>query len=144
MTSAECQAACAADDTCQLFEFLESPAIASGTECRHRLAGSAIASLGDVTTTTGPGVVLFEVKEGLYVAYTATDSDTIGDAVGADTTITAFADAKTACDQDAACVGFGSKAGGWRLFAGKKWEGVSTKVRVVGEAINSWIADPNL
>lgn len=51
-----------------------------------------------------------------------------------------FAAAKASCDKDEACIGFQNLEGGsWRTFGGVKWEGVTSKVRAIGEALNSWI-----
>jgi hypothetical protein len=40
-------------------------------------------------------------------------------------------------------VGFAWTGTTWRTFAGTKWEGATGKVRVVGETLNSWIAEPS-
>ena len=77
----------------------------------------------------------------MYAARDAADANT----VGAATLKTGTWDAvKTFCDATPACVGMavGATANSWRAFSGTKWEGATGKVRVVGEALNSWVSDP--
>ena len=85
---------------------------------------------------------MFEVKEGQYVAYDAGSSASAA-AIGTTLldTYTTFALAKTACDGNTACAGFANTGSAlWRTFQGVKNAGTVGKIRVVGEAINSWIA----
>jgi hypothetical protein len=140
---AACQAACAANAKCQYFEFYNYTV--SGDQCFLRLAAADIAKpAGMVAGANADPYVLFEVKTGLYATYAAADfaeGGSIGTTIGSGLT---FAAAKDACDKDPACIGFANTAATdtWRTFAGEKWEDVTGKVRVVGEAINAWIAEP--
>lgn len=144
-TNVSCQAACAADDRCQYFEFYNYNATADGPQCFLRRAAATIAKPTMVAGANTAAFVLFEVKEGQYAVYAAAD---FADALAIGTDIgspRAFNLAKSDCDKDPACVGIANTAtdvDSWRLFAGEKWEGVTGKVRVVGETINAWIAEP--
>jgi hypothetical protein len=86
------------------------------------------------------------VSDQRYAAYEAhpTDAASLGQPLAA---YAARAEALDACGTDAACVGIKFVSGApdgkpWRTFRGSLWEGVTGKVRVVGEAINPWIAAP--
>lgn len=62
--------------------------------------------------------------------------------VGADTAN--FKATRTACNKAPDCIGLTwDFATGWRTFKGALWEDAVGKVRVVGNAINSWVAIPN-
>jgi hypothetical protein len=84
--------------------------------------------------------VAFEIREGQYAVYNASQSEVIGVAIAGGPH--SLAAAKTACEADATCVGIHGKAGGWTLFAATKREDVIGKIRVVGENIQSWVSLP--
>jgi len=138
--AAACQQACKEDPKCQYLAYFNyKPDGASS--CFMRIADAPIERLPDVGAA-GVNSVMFEVKEGSYVAYLAkskADADGIGEQLA---THAGFDAAKAACDGAAACAGFThSEEGGahtWRTFGGKKWEGAVGEVRVVCAALNPW------
>ena len=137
-----CQAACSSSTSgCQYFLFVSYNA--AGTKCKLRLTGAAIAKLAFAGEDAPSAPLLFfEAKESLYTVYAAVDA---ADAAAVGTslhTYTTFAATRLACDGDLSCVGFAWTGTTWRTFAGTKWEGATGKVRVVGETLNSWIAEP--
>jgi hypothetical protein len=139
----ECQAACSSSTSgCQYFLFVSYNT--AGAKCKLRLTGAAIAKLEFIGEDAPAAPLLFfEVKESLYTAYAAVDA---ADALAVGTslhTYTAFEATRLACNADASCVGFAWTGATWRTFAGTKWEGATGKVRVVGETLNSWIAEPD-
>ena len=140
-TLGACQAACSASSQCQYFVFRDYEAAAS--RCKLRLAGGPIAKLAFAGEDAPATPQLFlEVKESLYTVYaakSAADAEAVGETLS---TFKAFGAARKACDGDLSCVGFSWNTTHWRTFAGVKWEGAIGKVRVVGETLNSWIAEP--
>ena len=137
-----CQAACSASTKCQYFVFRDYEAAAS--RCKLRLAAAPISRLkfAGEDAPSAP-LLFFEVKESLYTVYAAVNA---ADAAAVGTTIhasyTTFDTTRLACNSDLSCVGFAWTGTTWRTFAGTKWEGAIGKVRVVGETLNSWIAEP--
>jgi hypothetical protein len=136
-----CQAACSASTKCQYFVFRDYEAAAS--RCKLRLAAAPISRLkfAGEDAPSAP-LLFFEVKESLYTVYaakSAADAETVGETLDS---FKSFAAARNACDGDLSCVGFAWTGTTWRTFAGTKWEGAIGKVRVVGETLNSWIAEP--
>jgi hypothetical protein len=89
---------------------------------------AAIAKL-DFAGENAPATALlfFEAREGLYTVYAAADAN---DAEGVGETLHSYTT-------------FAWTGTFWRSFAGTKWEGATGKVRVVGETLNSWIAEPS-
>jgi len=77
----------------------------------------------------------------VYVAYAGDSTDWASTGVDL-TTYATRAQAETACNQQAACIGMKSNGSSWKTFAGVMWEGVTSKVRVSGAAINTWIPEP--
>ncbi|GBF99837.1 hypothetical protein Rsub_12537 [Raphidocelis subcapitata] len=139
-TAEDCQAACSGDGACQYYEFRDYEA--AGARCRLR--NKVAYSLVDVDDTS-KSYVLFEVKEQMYVAYEAhpADATLLGEPLEAFDTRAA---AEASCNGDGSCAGImfihtlGSRP--WSTFKGSLWEGVTGKVRAVGESLNSWIAEP--
>lgn len=141
-TRTACQALCSGDDRCQYFAWYDYNVTAgSQTQCFTRRAAAAVAPIAGFAPTTSTNAVLFEVKEGLYAVYAATDAATIGTTIS---TGLPWSTAKPACDGNPACVGLavGSGANSWRLFGAADWEGATGKVKVVGPTLNSWVAEP--
>jgi hypothetical protein len=139
-----CQAACSNSPLgCQYFLFTAYNA--AGSRCKLRLTGSAITKLAFAgeNAPTDP-LLFFEVKESMYTVYAAADA---ADAASVGNTInsyTTFEATLEACNGSSTCMGFAWTGTTWRTFAGIKWEGRTGKVRVVGETLNSWIAEPGL
>ncbi|GBF88748.1 hypothetical protein Rsub_01649 [Raphidocelis subcapitata] len=140
----DCQLACHDSALgCQYFEFRAYAS--AGSQCKLRLTGADIAKLAFAGEDAPATSLLFlEVKESLYTVYDAADA---ADATSVGATITAsssatFAAVRASCNGDLSCVGFSWNTTHWRTFAGVKWEGAIGKVRVVGETLNSWIAEP--
>ena len=85
----------------------------------------------------------------VYVAYVGTADDWAGGAGnGTGTPLNSFAafeSARASCDSDARCVGIKSNGdrSQWRTFAGSLVEGTTAKVRLNGDAINSWVLNPS-
>lgn len=80
-----------------------------------------------------------QISYGRYVAYEAhpSDAESLGQPLKDYATLRP---ALTACTADVTCIGLKSApAGAWRTFAGTQWEGVTGKVRVVGESIDVWV-----
>jgi hypothetical protein len=162
-SQAACQDGCGADSNCQYAVWFE-PAASSPDgvhQCFWRDAGASVvapsariggvsagapwpAAKWDAPAANGfvGGIVLFEVKEGAYVAYPATTSETIGETVTFAAAPTTFAGWKAACDGSATCIGLQWTGTSWRAFKGALQEGAVGKVRAVGNAINSWVAIP--
>ena len=139
-----CQLACSTSVLgCQYYVFVDYAT--AGTKCRLRLAGAPIAKLafnGEDAPATS--LLFLEVKESLYTVYnaaSAADATAVGATITASSSAT-FASVRASCDGDLSCVGFSWNTTHWRTFAGVKWEGAFGKVRVVGETLNSWIAEP--
>jgi hypothetical protein len=153
-TLSACQTNCGLDSTCQYMVFYKTggPDGDGINKCYWRTTGadiSAVHIVGDGTAAwwdnPDVSVVLFEIKEGAYVAYPKLLGETIGTTVtlaGSPST-SDFKAMRSACDKDAACVGLTHDVGGvWRAFAGTLREDTIGKIRVVGTAINSWVAEP--
>jgi hypothetical protein len=143
---AACQLACKADLKCQYFAFYNYNDAITGHNCYLRKAAATIAKITTPADLKSPGssgfIIMFEVKAGIYTAYLAkdaADAGSVGTLIGNPANFDA---AKTACDADAKCVGFSYNGAAWRTFAAAKWEGAVGKVRVVGETLNSWVAEP--
>jgi hypothetical protein len=137
-----CQAACSGSTLgCQYYVFTSYQA--SGSRCQLRLTGAPIAKVAFAGEDAPAAPLLFfEVSESVYTVYAAADA---ADAGGVGTTLntyTTFDAALSACDFGSTCVGFAWTGTTWRTFRGQKWEGATGKVRVVGETLNSWIAEP--
>lgn len=99
-----------------------------------------------IPTHPRPHLSHAQVKDGQYVAYmgeSPADVNAVGVTLDGTSHVTR-ADAVAACEADAECVGVSRAAGAaaWRTFAGTRWEGAVGRVRVVGEAVNSWVAEP--
>ncbi|KIZ04286.1 hypothetical protein MNEG_3672 [Monoraphidium neglectum] len=149
-----CQTNCGLDNSCQYMVFYKTGG-ADGdgiNKCYWRTVGtdiSAIQITGDGTAAwwdnPTENIVLFEIKEGAYVVYPKVLGETIGvtiSLIGSPST-TNFKAMRTACDLDATCIGLTHDIGGvWRAFGGSLFEDTIGKIRVVGTAINSWIAEP--
>lgn len=136
VTVSACQALCEADGGCQYYTWRDDGGGAS--TCKLRGGGRGAADVFAASPAA-----LFEISEGQYVAYAADPTDYAS--LGADlSTFASFADAKASCDVTAACVGIKSDgAGNWKSFRGALSEFVSSKVRVRGESINPWVAEPS-
>lgn len=136
-TLADCQQACKDDADCQYYTWRDDGGGAS--TCRIRQGGRAAADVAGSLP-----VILFEISDGIYVAYNALPNDVDYAGTGRDlATFSSFAAAKASCDVVAACVGIkGDGAGGWKTFAGALAEFVTSRVRVRGEAINAWVPEP--
>jgi hypothetical protein len=135
-----CQGACKTNPACVYFEFNST---APGT-CRLLEASDVTRPATNALTTAGPTDywLLLEVKEGQYATYKMAQTKVaVGDAYGA--TTTDFADAKAACDGASKCAGIYWNGAAWHTFSGKTWWNVIGKVRVVGETVNPWVADPS-
>ena len=147
-TLAACQTACKDDTACQFFTYFDyAETTTAGTgKCFLRKAGAISSSAQPTISTSSPVTyfVLLEVKEGLYATYPAANGTAVGTEIAA---TQSFAVAKTACDENPACIGFQntglSSANVWRTFSGSKWEGATTKVKAVGYALNAWVALPS-
>ena len=84
-----------------------------------------------------------QIREGSYVAYPKTASERIGTTLALGVSTTDFKASRTACDKAPACIGLTWDATAkWRGFGGTLWEDAIGKVRVVGNAINSWVPIP--
>jgi hypothetical protein len=141
-----CQLACKTDTACQYFAFYTYN-VDGTNNCFLRSAAAALAKVTfDVKAPSTNFAIMFEVKAGIYAAYVAKDAaDAAGAGTTIDATLTTFDAAKTACDANAACVGFANTAASvWRTFSAAKWEGAVGKVRAFGPALNSWVAEPTL
>lgn len=77
----------------------------------------------------------------VYKALSVTDAVGIGSTLQSN--IGTFESARSSCNRAALCTGFAyvDSVNKWRTFSGIFWEGAVGKVRVVGEAINSWIVE---
>lgn len=79
------------------------------------------------------------------MAYEAhpSDANSLGEPLGSYPSLSA---ADEACGLTSACIGlkFVHTAASlpWRTFRGTLWEGVTGKVRVLGENVNPWVAGP--
>jgi hypothetical protein len=123
--------------------YFEFNSTAPGT-CRLLEASDVTRPATNALTTAGPTDywLLLEVKEGQYATYKMAQTKVaVGDAYGA--TTTDFADAKAACDGASKCAGIYWNGAAWHTFSGKTWWNVIGKVRVVGETVNPWVADPS-
>ena len=149
-----CQAACGAGCAYWMYDgSLDTESAAVG--CRLRNAGTDDSDALAYDTATGElkagvtYVLYLEINEGVYVAYkgAAEDMTSTGTATGliGATTFASLQDADTACRAQAACVGIAGNPGAntFKLFAGQLETGFQSKVRVVGAAINGFIAQPS-
>lgn len=82
-----------------------------------------------------------QISEGIYATYAALASDWDNTGVLISNFAT-FAEALSSCNVVAACIGIKSNGSTWRTFDGNLQEGTLFKVRLAGEAINPWIAEP--
>lgn len=91
-----------------------------------------------------PSLPKSKVKPDMYVAYEAHPSDdtNLGLQLGAFPTLSA---AQRSCKDDTFCIGLkfvrSDAANPWRTFKGSLMEGVTGKVRVLGENINPWVVE---
>ena len=151
-TLAECQVGCGTDNSCQYFEFYATGS-PSGVDnsCFWRVVTDLTAArIGDNQTeawwnvpTGVDGIVLFEIREGSYVVYPKVATEVIGTTLNLGTSNADFKATRTACDKAPDCIGLTwDGSNGWRPFKGALWEDAVGKVRVVGDAINTWANVP--
>ena len=77
------------------------------------------------------------------MVYPKTAGETIGATLDLGASNTDFKASRTACDKAPACIGLTWDATNkWRGFKGALVEDAVGKVRVVGNAINSWVPIP--
>lgn len=142
-----CQSGCSASAMCIYLEWQEWRGAGNEAQmCHFKLAGgvSSPNTFGDELAD----YIIFEIAVGRYATYLAVAGEDV-DLVGETIDSTSYATRQVAidaCNQQEACIGITHKSGAsnnWRTFKGTKREGAVGKVRVVGEAINPWIAEPS-
>lgn len=141
-TVVACQEACSASDNCQYMAFYRTgaPDGDGNNKCYFRLAGAIAPVTADNWDAPSQALVAFEIREGQYVVYKATDAEQIG--VPLTTTPVGLFDAKAACEKNRECVGMKGTSAGWTLFGAIQREDAIGKIRVVGENIQSWVPLP--
>jgi hypothetical protein len=143
-----CQLACKNGDTCQYYVFFGYNATAAGVTDNTATGRQCYLRQGSVAKTAFNGVdagsnfyVLLEAKSGLYAVYAALSQDDAANIGTELATYSSFADAKTACDASAACIGMSNTgATAWRTFSGKAWGSTDSRVKYYGDTLNSWLA----
>jgi hypothetical protein len=135
VSRAACEALCVASSDCQYFAWYDLGG--GATSCYLRGGGLAAADV-----TGGGAYILFELREGVYVAYNAHSTDWASTGAPLVSTYTSFAQADAACRPNAQCIGIKSSGGGaWATFGGALALSAMSKVRVTGVAINPWVPE---
>ena len=84
-----------------------------------------------------------QVGAGTYVAYPKKADETIGSPLALNAPSSDFLATRSACDWKSNCIGLTwDPVNQWQGFKGMLWEGAVGKVRVVGNALNSWVRIP--